>query len=339
MTDTAKIPQDKFALPNELLLNIFGHFASKDLIHFSPTCRQFHSLILRLLCHRLQLAACLDGDAQSALYLECGPPSAKWTMSKVICSSLGTAGMEGLVCDVQEQRDRAGIIKRMGDLYTRFRPMNQEPDWLSIPRPHPAGDIPGSRSYVAADAVKTKLANAGSVVSRTIGIDADFSFSQLETMAYLGKRESTRGLLCSVQEICRGTIRVWRHWLADHCESKKWSDGETVNIIRDDDETATSSRSKANSAANAMDPRRDSTILWLNTGGGNAGIKFRVKEQKWRRDIPVLFASEMDAPVSYQVELEEVLIRTTHLLLMIEEAQGRVLENTGRALIFGSYTG
>ena len=35
----------------------------------------------------------------------------------------------------------------------------------------------------------------------------------------------------------------------------------------------------------------------------------------------------------------EVLIRTTHLLLMIEEAQGRVLENTGRALIFGSYTG
>lgn len=318
MTDSTSIPRGIFSLPNEvhpriridqalanqeqILLNTFGHFATKELVHFTPTCRHFHSLIVRILYHRLQLAACLEGD--SSLYLECGPPSAKWTLSKVLCTSLGTGGMEELSRDVQEQCGQVGVVRRMGELYTRFRPVNQEPDWTSLPRPHPARDIPGSRSYLPAEAIKSRIADAGSAVTRTIGIDADFSFSQLETMAYLGKREKTRGVLCSVQEVCRGTIRVWRHWLADHCESKKWSDGETIKIIRHNDDLKAGGKARSDSVTGALDPRKDSTILWLNTGAENAGVKFRVREQKWRRDIPVLFSSEMDAPVTYQVELE-----------------------------------
>lgn len=306
--------------------------------------------MVRLLQHRLQLAAALDGYT---MYLECGPPAAKWTLQKVLCTGLGTGGMQELSTDIERGDKCVGIIKQMGQLRTRFRPVTKEPDWLSLPRPHPAGDIPGSRTYVPAEAAAAKLADAGNAVTRVVSIDADCLFSQLETVAFLGRRQGTAGILCGFVDVCRGTIRVWRNWLSKQCESKRWTDGEQIAIIHEDGDGNRTARS--DSITGVTDPHKDPSILWLNTGREDYGIKFRVKEQKWRRDQPIL-ASEYESPVSYNVELEgelkevyveecrslikciEILVSTARLLLNLEDAQRRDVEDSGRALIFGSYS-
>ena len=211
--------------------------------------------------------------------------------------------MQELSRDIERGDKYVGIIKQMGQLRSRFRPVTKEPDWLSMPRPHPAGDIPGSRTYVPAEAAAAKLADAGNAVSRTVHIDAGCLFSQLETLAFLGRRETTLGIMCNIVEVCRGTIRVWREWLSKQCERKQWADGEQIAIIHEDSDGNRTTRS--NSITTMTNPHKDPSILWLNTGREDFGIKFRVKEKKWRRDQPILaHVDEIELPVSYEVELE-----------------------------------
>lgn len=116
-------------------------------------------------------------------------------------------------------------------------------------------------------------------------------------------------MLLSVQEVSEGTIRVWRKWLADQCESKKWTDGE--NIVVHHDMSSSPSFSKNNAIADGVaehhDPRKDPSILWINTRDDNVGIKFRVKERKWRRANPILFTSDIEVAASYEVEFEGTL--------------------------------
>lgn len=107
------------------------------------------------------------------------------------------------------------------------------------------------------------------------------------------------------------------------------------------------------------DPRKDGSILWVNTRDDNVGIKFKVKEKKWRRTtaMPILFESDVEVAVSYEVEFEgsssmkrchltladatnlvtEILVRTAHLLFTLEEAQQQMANDGGRAIVFGSY--
>ena len=206
----------------------------------------------------------------------------------------------------------------MGQLFTRFRPVNKEPDFRSVPRPHPAGDIPGSSTYRTPeeDAAAWK-AYTQEAVTRPVNIDASFLFTQLETVAYLGRRESTRGLLYSIQEVCDGTIRVWRDWLSRQCEKKRWSDGEGIPIHHAGSANTAGDAEGSKRMEMLLDPHKDPSILWLNTRHENVGIKFRVMERKWRRDQPVLFESEVEVPVSYNVELqgESPLTETSKLLL------------------------
>ncbi|KJY00816.1 f-box domain-containing protein [Zymoseptoria brevis] len=325
--------QGIFNLPNEILLNIFGLFRTDKLVAFAPTCRQFHSIILRLLHSRMQAATALDGHT---LYLECYPPFAKWTTSKLFCAYLGTDGLQGLTDELQQSDGRIGHSKRMGELFCRFRPSNKEPDWTNIRRPHPAGDIPGTRTYMSQDqmaAETAKLLDRQTAVTTTITVDAHDLFSQLCTVGYLARREPLRGILSSIQDVCDGTIRVWRDWLSRQCETKRWTDGEAIIVHHDSRE----SRGAAQATAGYIDPRKDPSILWINTVREQVGIKFRVKEQTWRREPPVAFGSEAEMPVSYRVEMEEVLVRTSHLLLKMEEAREQSLNYGGKAIIFGSY--
>lgn len=211
--------------------------------------------------------------------------------------------MEELSEAIENGNTCAGIIEKMSEAYTRFRPQNKEADWLTLPRPHPAGDIPGSRTYTPADAALSRVANLGNEVTRTVAIDADMQFSQLETSVYLASPESARGLISGLQSVDEGTIRVWREWSKKACESRSFSDGdESVAIIQEDE--SGNRKARSDSFTQITDPRKDSSILWINTATGRTGIKFRVRQQKWHRAQPVHFASENDVPVSYKVELE-----------------------------------
>lgn len=142
------------------------------------------------------------------------------------------------------------------------------------------------------------------VVSGTVTVDAQELFSQLSTSAYLGKRESSRGHLTTIQGLTDGTIRVWRTWLAKHCQSRTWTDHNTVPVVTD----SSKGKSRAGSVSSIEDPTKDPNILWVNTRDDNVGIKFKVRERKWRRNNPILFASDEEVAVSYLVEFEGKLL-------------------------------
>lgn len=204
-----------------------------------------------------------------------------------------------------------GEVAKLGKLYSRFRPQRKEPEFQVAQR-HPAGDIPGSRTHPSTSAAAQASGDASDAVMETVTIDAQDLFSQLTTLAYLAKREVSKGLLLSIQEVSEGTIRVWRDWLAKHCESKQWTDGDTVPIHREAAQTEVSGKGKAraDSVAAFPDLRKEPNALWVNTRGSDlVGIKFRVAERKWRQANPVLFSNDIEVAVSYEVEFQGKLAR------------------------------
>ncbi|KAK5138224.1 hypothetical protein LTR08_004920 [Meristemomyces frigidus] len=338
MADEEQVLRGIFALPNEILLSIFSLFPTRSLLPFTPTCQQFHSLILRVVHQRLQIAAGLNAYT---MFLECHPPSARLTAAKFFCTSLGTDGLPELLVEDENDVTCVGKVKKLGEMYSRFRPQRKEPD-IQAPMRHPAGDVPGSRTHPDTDAAPgPSRSQDNDVVSETVTVDAQDLFSQLTTLVYLGKREPRRGMLFCIQEVSEGTIRVWRKWLADQCESKRWTDGEVVPVHHETPGSATSGNGKAraDSVTGPAQPTKDPSILWINTRDDNVGIKFRVKERNRRQATPLLYTSDVDVAVSYEVVFEEILVRTTHLLLTLEEAQKQVDNHSGKAIVFGSYAG
>ncbi|KAI7306401.1 hypothetical protein KC315_g14266 [Hortaea werneckii] len=259
----------------------------------------------------------------------------------MFCLSTGTPGLRDIpqTNESDEREQYVGKIKKMGEMYSRFRPQRKEPDLFARPRRHPAVDIPGSRTWAVSNQVPQ--AQDGDRVTETVTVDAHDLFSQLSTSVYLGRREPRRGLLDSIQNVSEGTIRVWRNWLSEQCETKTFSDGTPVTVHHD----SSSKRDRKElmvpgSLSDTLeDPRKDGSILWVNTRDDNVGIKFKVKEKKWRRTtaMPILFESDVEVAVSYEVEFEEILVRTAHLLFTLEEAQQQMANDGGRAIVFGSY--
>jgi hypothetical protein len=256
-------------------------------------------LILRLIHHRLQIAAGLDGHT---LFLECHHPSARLTAPPLYCTPIGTEGLASLLSEINDADQYLGQVQKLGSLFTRFRPECNEPE-LRVKQRHRAGDVPGSRTYQDTIVRPATLAE-DNVVRDTVSIDAHELFSQLITVAYLGRREPSRGLLCSLQEVAEGTIRVWRDWLSRHCESRSFTDDSTV-VVHRGSESSNKGEEGPHSATDIFDPRKDSRVLWINTRGEDVGIKFKVKRRKQQASgLPLLYSSDVELAVSYVVEFE-----------------------------------
>jgi hypothetical protein len=252
-----------------------------------------------LIHHRLQIAAGLDGNI---LFLECHHPSARLTAPPLYCTPLGTEGLDSLLSDIQDEKQYLGQVKKFGALFTRFRPESNEPEF-KVKQRHPAGDVPGSRTYQDTT-IRPTEPEKDNVVRDTVNVDAHELFSQLTTVAYLGRRESTRGLLCSLQEVAEGTIRVWRDWLSRHCESRSFTDNSTV-VIRHVSESPDQEKARSDSVTGTCDPTKNSQVLWINTRGEDVGIKFKVKRQKQRAtNLPLMYSSDIELAVSYVIEFE-----------------------------------
>ena len=205
-----------------------------------------------------------------------------------------------MLLEIKDEKQYIGQVKRFGDLFTRFRPASNEPE-LKVKQRHPAGDVPGSRTW--SDTTIRPKDHDNNVVRDTVNVDAHELFSQLTTVAYLGRRETTRGLLCSLQEVAEGTIRVWRDWLSRHCESRSFTDNSTV-VIHHDSESVDQQKARADSVISTS-PTKDSQVLWINTRGEDVGIKFKVKRQQQRAtNLPLMYSSDIELAVSYVIEFE-----------------------------------
>ncbi|TKX24715.1 F-box domain-containing protein 3 [Elsinoe australis] len=294
------------ALPFELLSLILSHLPNPSLVSLTPVSRQLHHASLHQLHSRLLHATDLDSHT---LILECYHPSAKLVASHLFCTSLGTPGLESPLD--YEVGQEVGRLKHLCGLYTRFLPQRKEPEERTVRR-HPAGDVPGSRTHPASRAAEAGTKGNGMLVAETVSLDAGELFSQLCCVTNLVKMApGRRRLITNIMEVSDGMIRVWRDWL-----------GRRNGVV-----------------GKKREVLGDEGILWVNNSGDSVGIKFRVKERSFRRDQPVLFASEDEVAVSYYIEFEELLIKTTYLLDKIERSKEQQSQEAGgRAIVFGSFT-
>ncbi|KAJ0118832.1 hypothetical protein J7T55_013088 [Diaporthe amygdali] len=131
----------------------------------------------------------------------------------------------------------------------------------------------------------------------TVDLDDGEMFSQLCTVTNMVKNSSRRGLFLSHVNINDGVVRVFRRWL------RQCHKGE----LKEQDQ-----------------------ILWTDRQK-NVGLRFKVRENVGARPGPAIWTQadeDEDLPVSYELEYQEVLVRTGQLLLKVEKAEDQEVHNT-----------
>jgi len=180
---------------------------------------------------------------------------------------------------------------------------------------------------------------ANDCVKQVLSLEGHELFTQLCAVATLVRPGPRRGLFSSIQPIEEGVVRVWREWLRMMVDDGIPEVGSGAQAERQEVGSATKER-----------------ILWIDLKK-NVGLRLKVSQWEWRRDMPVLWkADEDDVAVSYEVEYQgmprfneitsqfrwidylELLVRTSHLLLMLERSLSQQDNTSGKAVVFGSFT-
>lgn len=288
---------------------------------------RFHDIILRLLHRRLLSAARLQ---DRKLILECFHPSAKLTTPGLLCDYVGTDGSDIDEATLYSSYERIGQLGKLVGLYSRFKPVGAEQNR----RPRRRNPMFPVASTIGGPEIP----------SQVISLESHELFSQLCTIANLVKTIPNSDFILSCVTIGEGVIRVWRDWLA---ERAIWPERRNIRLT-DIDEASTE-------LENVGAAEEKSRILWLDNAN-NVGIRVRVIE---REDLsaPVLLGVGEDAYVSYNIEYEgefrggskpsqasleaksyiELFIRTTQLLLKVEESIQQEAGQSGKAIVIGTF--
>ncbi|KAK2000470.1 F-box domain-containing protein [Colletotrichum falcatum] len=142
-------------------------------------------------------------------------------------------------------------------------------------------------------------------VTQELILDEGELFTQLCTSTSLIKSGPNPVLLASHTNITHGVVRVWRHWLAK---------AAAISAICP--------------AAASTD---EGTILWLDAAK-NVGLRFRVTEATQER-LPAYRGSDEDPPVAYALDYQELLVRTSHVLLATEKAAVQEVVDSGKSTV------
>ncbi|KAL9610566.1 MAG: hypothetical protein Q9167_004747 [Letrouitia subvulpina] len=222
---------------------------------------------------------------------ECYHPSAQNTEPCISCNYLGTPGLDDdekgertMSCNNKLEKTKEN--RRLRDLYSRFKPCRADADLRHI-RTQPASNGSDSRTCPNdQDSGNSKDAKRANLVTQSLSLDAHELFSQLSVTAALVRLGPRWGIFLSLTDIVeKKTLRVWRDWLARR--SKAYEISGRPGVVENSE---------------IIDHGSD-TILWASPSK-TLGLKVRVKEQKWRRDHPILVHKDEDQAVSYLLELE-----------------------------------
>ncbi|KAL9600324.1 MAG: hypothetical protein Q9219_003274 [cf. Caloplaca sp. 3 TL-2023] len=285
-------------LPNELLIHVLIRFQTLPLLQLRLVSHRFQNIIFRIVHQRLLLAASLE---DRKLILECYHPSAQYTEPYVFCEYLGTPGLsdkqEGQGSLYQDLKVKRGQLKH---LYSRFLPSRADVS-ARITWPHPAGDVPGSRTYPTDQASTPEAKKSSDLVTHRIFLDAHELFTQLSITAALVEMGPRRGVFLSFIDITdKKTPRIWRDWLSE--KAKRSTDNQTQG---------------QQNQTGPLDGQSDS-MIWVDQGK-TLGLRVRVKETKWRRETPILIHKDEDQAISYTLEFEESVSRSSTALVNIQD--------------------
>jgi hypothetical protein len=262
-----------------------------ELLPLTLISRRLSSIILRILHSRLVAAAELNSHS---LLLECYHPSAKLFEPPYFCAYNGT---DGLVLYETESEDETTIglrLEKMRSMYSRFRPHQRElEDGGRRVRP---GDIPGTRTFPGT--VQDKY--QGETVKQTLSLESHELFTQLVAQTNLVKIGPRHGLFTSFVEVEEGVLRVWKDWFdATATKGRQAGAGVAQEVVQEVGKGKEAVKEVDEQAADVSDAR----ILWVSPSK-NTGIRFNVKERKFRRDAPILIRAEEDVPVSFEIEYD-----------------------------------
>ncbi|KAJ6133648.1 hypothetical protein N7471_008863 [Penicillium samsonianum] len=319
------------SLPNEVFVQILSDFPTRALLPLTSVNHRFHALVLRILHYRLLLNTPLK---EYKLLLECFHPSSKLTEPHVFCKYLGTDGLSERhdgAGSLYENVDTAHQLGRVTGLYSRFRPevsKDKEEEGDRSINGSGFGILPGRMlllsgvvGFVRADINGSRGGKGDDAVIREVTLDGYENFSQLCVVANLVQVKPGTSLLLSASTIEDGFVRLWREWLRRQSERTKktteidWEEGsEKARMSSDDD------------------------ILWVDMGK-TVGLKVRVRPKAWDPSLPVLIHQDdqnEDSWVGYEVILQELHIRSTRLLLAVEQSKEEQKMHQTNAMVIGA---
>lgn len=236
-------------------------------------------------------------------------------------------------------------LKKMRSLYSRFRPYRRElEDNGRRVRP---GDIPGSRTFPGTVQDKYR----GETVKQTLSLESHELFTQLVAQTNLVKIGPRHGLFTCFVEVEEGVLRVWKDWLEERAVNGQQGNAATAQEVVEE----IGKGKEVVKEVDELDTNPDDAgLLWVSPAA-NTGIRFNVKQRKFRRDVPILIRADEDMPVSYEIEYDgtkaqhwydcrkmlirvaELVVRTSHLLLTLEKSLVQEDNSSGKAVVFGSF--
>ncbi|OLN97443.1 hypothetical protein CCHL11_00952 [Colletotrichum chlorophyti] len=230
------------------------------------------------------------------MMLESYHPSAKQSTPSISCRF---TGVDFLNRERPAEQDMD--LRSLSQLYSHFRPVVSEATQRMrrvLSRRIPGAPLP-------------EEPKGDAPVIQHLYLDDGELFSQLCTTTRLVKSEPGFGFFASRANIEKCVLRVWRHWLA---------------------------KAAAQSAVAPMDEEQrqadESTVLWADSTK-NVGLRFRVTELS-RERTHALRGLDEDPPVAYILHYEELLVRTSQVLLAMEESALQEEVDLGKAIIITS---
>jgi hypothetical protein len=341
-------------LPNELILHTLSCLTTEELLPFATISQRIHALICRVIHARLYECTTLVGRT---ILLECYHPSQKLTEPPLFCSYLSTPGLDSclLVNDGEDEKEchAIGRLDTLRNLYSAFQPYRR----VVSKRAHPAGDIPGSRTYTSpssssnaapSNAATSSASGEREPVKHILSLEGHELFTQLCCVTNLVRTGPRQGIFRSFITIEEGFIRVWKDWLSRMSQ-------EACNIPEKatEEQQATSGGNELEPSGGLVDAGKDWRVLWVDPKK-NIGLRVKVTEKKWRRQMPVLIHADEEVSVSFEIEyhgmafvqlvcakvltpLIELVVRSAHLLLMLEKSNSQDDNQSGKAVVFGTF--
>ncbi|KGO38916.1 hypothetical protein PEX1_093590 [Penicillium expansum] len=337
------------SLPNEIFVQILSDFSTRSLLPLTSVNHRFHALVLRILHYRLLLSIPLK---EYKLLLECFHPSSKLTEPHVFCKYLGTDGLSERhdgAGSLYDNVDTAHQLGRVMGLYSRFRPAvsndddDEEEEEERETNSSKFGFSPGRMlllsevvGFIRADMNTRREGHGEDAVIREVTLDGYEDFSQLCVVANLVQVRPGTLLLLSASTIEDGVVRLWRDWLRG--QSRKTKKTNEIDCEGGSEKARTSS---------------GEDILWVDMSK-TVGLKIRVRPKAWDPSFPVLVHEDDrddDSWVGYEVILQgqllllwrgsrvdliELHIRSTYLLLAVEKSKEEQKIHQTNAMVIGA---
>ena len=330
--------------PAQLLISILSQLPTSSLLPLITTSRRIYSIALRIIKQRLHHAT---SQPDQKLMLECYHPSEKLYTPYLYCNYLRTDSFSGAEPKAGGRGDGG-----LAGIYAHFRPVEQDEN-------RPRRTTRGFRRHHTPTPTTTTTTTTTTTItgneedqrpSTDVYLDDDESFAQLCAVTNLVRLGPKPGLFRSHVNVSEGVLRVWRGWLAVQAaaggggvrrggeeregkgEVEMEMEMEREGEVEEDEEE----EGEGGDGAGKVQGKGDDGVLWADASR-EVGVRFRVAEKDIRGQHPVLVASDEQLPVAYRLEFEELLVRATTLLLMVEKSEVQEFASEGKAIVLASF--